>query len=87
MKKVLVESINNYNYALFDGKKEYIKNIEIYSDKKIKVNDTIYISEKILNDNNLFAFTDLFNDNIIETDDIIKIVSGKEEYYLQRQYG
>ena len=87
MKKVKVTEINDYNYTLFDGEKTYIKNIELYSDRRIQVNDIIYISEKILNENNLFAFTNLFHDRVIELDDIIKIVSNDKEYYLQRIYG
>lgn len=87
MKKVKVMEINDYNYTLFDGEKTYIKNIELYSDRRIQVNDIIYISEKILNENNLFAFTNLFHDRVIELDDIIKIVSNDKEYYLQRIYG
>ena len=87
MKKVKIIKIDNYNYTLYDGNKMYIKNIEFYSNHVPKVDDVIYISDKILNENNLMAFTDLFNDNLIESDDIIKIVSDKENYFLQRIYG
>ena len=87
MKKVKVIKIDNYNYSLFDGKKTYVKNIELYSDEAIKVNDIIYISEKILKENNLFSFTELFHDKIIDRDDIIKVISDDKEYYLQRIYG
>ncbi len=87
MRKVIVTKIDNYNYTLFDGEKTYVKNIEVYSNKKIKVNDFIYISEKILNENNLFAFTDLFQDRNIEPSDLIKVISNCDEYYLQRIYG
>ncbi len=87
MKKTVVIRIQDYNYTLYDGKKIYIKNIELYSNKKIKINDMIYISQKLLKENNLFAFSDLFQDKIIERDDIIKVVSNNDEYYLQRIYG
>lgn len=87
MKKVTIIKIDNYNYTLYDGNKMYIKNIEFYSNCAPKVNDVIYISDKILNENNLLAFTELFNDTIIESDDIIKIVSDKGNYFLQRIYG
>ena len=87
MKKVKVIKIDNYDYSLLGDDATYIKNIEIYSNKKLKINDIIYVSEKILNENNLFAFTDLFQDNIILKDDIIKVISKDDEYYLQRIYG
>ena len=87
MKKIKIIKIDNYNYTLFDGKRIYEKNIELYSDKKIKVNDILYISEKILKENNLFAFSDLFQDKNIEADDIIKVISNNDKYYLQRIYG
>ena len=87
MKKVVVTKIDDYNYSLFDGKRTYVKNIELYLNKKLKLNDIVYISEKILKETNSFAFTELFQDNIIEADDIIKVISDDKEYYLQRIYG
>ena len=87
MKKVKVIKIDNYKYILSDENEAFIKNIEIYSRYKLHVNDIIYMSKKIIEDNNLLAFTDVFQDNIIEIDDIIKVVSDEDKYYLQRIYG
>ena len=87
MKKVKVVKIDNYNYTLSDGIKEYQLNMEFYSKYQPKVNDIIYLADKILDKFNLYTFDDLYNDDNVKVDDIIKIISGKNEYYLQRQYG
>ena len=87
MKKVKILKIDNYIYTLYDGSKTYKKNIEIYSNNIPRVNDVLYVSDKLLNENNLMAFTDLFQDTIIDSDDIIKIVSDNDNYFLQRIYG
>ena len=87
MKKVRIVKIDKYNYTLFDGNNYYIKNIEFNSQFKPNVNDIVYISKKILDEKNLFAFGDLYKDKNVTEEDIIKVVSSNNEYYLQRQYG
>ncbi len=87
MKKVKIVEIGEYNYILDDGNKKYEKSIEFNSKYKPKINDVIYISENVLEEENLFAFGDLYNDKKVCEDDIIKIVSGNNEYYLLRLYG
>ena len=87
MKKVKITNIKDSNYTLNDGNKNYILNIEFYSKYQPKVDDVIYLSEKILKGITLYTFDDLYNDDNVSVDDIIKIVSSENEYYLQRQYG
>jgi uncharacterized Zn finger protein len=87
MKKVVVKEIKNYDYVLSDGKKIYKKNIEFYSHEKPMVGDIIYIDDKVLEEMNMFSFDNLYEDKNATTKDIIKVVSGKKEYYLQRIYG
>ena len=54
---------------------------------KPKENDIIYLSEKILDENNLFTFADFNDRNNLKEEEIIKIISSDEKYYLIRHYG
>ena len=87
MKKVYVINIDNYDYLLSDGKNEYKRNIEFYSKKRPMKGDIIYLSDKVLSDNTMLSFIEPYNDSNLSVDDIIKVVSNGEEYYLQREYG
>lgn len=60
-----------------------VKNIEVYGILRLKVNDYLYMLEETVLEDNLFQFGPLVNSR----DEIIKIVSDKSEYYLQRYYG
>ena len=89
MKKVRILEANDNSYILVssDGK-QYEKSIEFYNVEAPKVGDLLYLSDKILNDVNIYCFGP-FEENLknINEDDIIKIVSSNQEYYLQRYYG
>lgn len=88
MKKVIIKEIEGYNYTLIDSNnKEYIKNIEFICNYKPKVNDIIYLRDDILEEVNLFSFTEIYNENNIREKDLIKIVSEDKNYYYVRQYG
>ena len=89
MKKIKVMDIDEdgYHYTLSDGKNIYRKNMEFYSKNKPKKGDTLYIEEKILEENNILSFTDLYEDKMLRNYDIIKVISKDKEYYLQREYG
>lgn len=87
MQKVVIKEIHDNNYILVNKNEKYIKNIEFVSEYKPKVNDIIYLSEEILNEINLFLFTELNNHSNINEKDLIKIISGENEYYFIRQYG
>lgn len=88
MKKVIIKEINGYDYILLDEDNNvYYKNIEFISKLKPKEKDIIYLSEKILFENNLFTFADFNNRNNVKEAEIIKIISSDEKYYLIRHYG
>ena len=84
MKKVRVKSIDGYNYVLEDSDKTYILNIEFY-DTEVIVGDYIYISDTVLNEDNVFSFGPI--NRVCKDEDIIKLVHNNEEIYLQRYYG
>ena len=84
MRKVKIIDINGFDYTLEYKGKKYIKNINFY-DVKLNIGDYIYISDKVLNETNLFTYG-LINDNTKE-EDVIKVVSGNKQLYLKRYYG
>lgn len=87
MKRVRIINKNRYDYTLEDDdNKKYVLNIEFYQ-AELNVGDYIYISDKVLKEKNLFAFGPLTEDKNIIEDDIIKVVQGNKEFYLQRYYG
>lgn len=85
-----VKKYNNYVFLDNNGRKFYI-NIEFLGDKIPKINDYIYIDDKILKIKNLYTFgplNSIYSKNInIDEEELIKVVTKKEEYYLQRYYG
>lgn len=84
MVKVKVIKIDGYHYTLEkDNHNQVIKNIELYGNVKINLNDYIYISENTLNEKNLLQYGPLINNE----SEIIKVVTEQSEYYLQRYYG
>ena len=88
MLKLIIESINGYNYTLVDNKNNRYKlNIEFYNFIP-NIGDIIYLNEKKLSENALYAFGQL-NEKYTkrEEEDIIKIVHDKNIIYLQRYYG
>ena len=88
MKKIIIEKIDNYDYTLVDKDGNYyIKNIEFYSKYKPVIGDIIYLSDNILNEINLYAFDEVYKNNNVDIDDIIKVIHNDEEYYFQRRYG
>ena len=73
MQKVKVVGKDNYDYILEGAKKEIYKiNIEFY-DVTVDVGDYIYLDDKVLEE--------------VNVEDLIKIVKGNDEIYLQRYYG
>ena len=93
MIKLKIIDIKDYDYVLEDNNnKTYNLNIEFYGIKENpKVDDYIYISKKLLREKNLYSFGP-FNSiyvklvNLTE-DELIKVVTPKEEFYLKRYYG
>lgn len=82
--KLKVIDIDGYNYKFEteDGK-IVIKNIDFYADIKVEVNDYVYMLESTVLEENIFQYGPIINNK----DEIIKIINGSKEYYLQRYYG
>ena len=64
-----------------------IRNIEFYLENKPKINDYIYISKEVINENNVLQYGYIKDLNNINNNEIIKVVSSDNEYYYQRYYG
>lgn len=86
MRKVKVIHIEDkYLLTLKDTENRiYRKNIEFY-DFDIEVGDFIYISDEVLTEVNNYAYGPIKDKSDVE--DLIKIVKGDKEIYLQRYYG
>ena len=87
MKKMIIQNIDNYDYTLTDNDNIYVLNIEFYSNNKPSVGDIIYISEKVLNEKNLFAFDEVYDAKNISLDDLIRVIHDDKNIYFQRIYG
>lgn len=96
MKKMIIKEIDGYNYILKNSKeKEYKINIEFYGiENKPKINDVIYINEKMLYeiDNKIVSFGPIdeeYGKNINSNygEDIICLVIKNKKIYLKRFYG
>ena len=91
MIKLTIVSIGESTYTLKSENKTYEVVIQFYGDKVPKVNDVIYIPSKILNEINIYAYGPLnsvYSKNMNATEEeLIKVVTETEEYYLQRYYG
>lgn len=84
MKKVKVTNIDNYMITLENNNKKYIKNIEFY-DINLKEGDIIYISDEVLEEDNIYTYGPVKKDAKLE--DLIKITKEDKSIYLQRYYG
>ena len=91
MIKLTIIDIKEYTYIFSNNNKIYEVNIEFLGEKKPKINDIIYINSKILEEKNTYTYGPLnskYSKNIdITEEELIKIITAKEEYYLQRYYG
>ena len=95
MKKLMITKKDNYEYTLKDiDNNEYQFNIEFYNiEKNPEVGYYLYISEKILQENNDFLNFDILESEYgrkIESandDDIVALIMSGEKIYLKRVYG
>ena len=96
MIKLNIVDFKDYEYTLEDSnKKTYILNLEFYDlEASLNINDTIYISEKLLNKKERFyAFGRIGDEsgkkNIDEnSEELIGIkIKDNDIIYLQRYYG
>ncbi len=86
LKKLQIINIDRCNYTLLDNDNNQHNVSIIFYEFDPKLNDYIYIDEKIIKEVNIYNFGPI-KDKKINEDEIIKITRGKEEYYLQRYYG
>ena len=91
MEKLKITKIEQTNYTLENEEKTYVVNIIFYGNKIPKENDIIYMPQKILQEKNIYSYGPVNSKYSKNTDanedDFIKILTQKEEYYLQRYYG
>lgn len=91
MIKLKIIGIEEYNYILENNNNTCNLNIEFLGDKIPTINDIIYINEKILKEKNLYVYGPLnskYSRNInVTEEELIKVITPNEEYYLQRYYG
>ena len=95
MKKLLITKKDNYEHTLKDiENNEYQFNIEFYNiENNPEVGDYLFISEKILQENNAFLNFDSLESEYgrkIESandDDIVALIVRREKIYLKRVYG
>ena len=88
MKKLVVQCIDNNNYMLVDEYNNvYIKNIEFYTEVKPKVNDIMYLADRVVDRISLYAFGEIYDTKNYRVDDFMKLVSNGKEYYYQELFG
>ena len=90
MKRLKIVKKEEYNYTLEDENlNKYTKAINFYDTRKPVVGDIIYIPEVVLKEKNIFSYGLIKNEevDIFNPDDLIKIKTESEEYYLKRLYG
>ncbi len=94
MKKLEITKINKYQYELKDDNRVYHFNMEFFNvQEEIKVGDFIYMSEKLLREENtLLSFDQLdstYGRKIKDADDndLIILVVDNKKIYLKRVYG
>lgn len=85
MKKLKVIKIDNYLYTLEDEDKNiYVINIE-FIDTDINIGDYLYISNEVLEENNLYTYGPIEKESDIK--DLVKVIKKDKDEYLQRYYG
>ena len=83
--KLKVIDIDKYNYKLEYKNDILIKNIEFYSENKPDINNYIYISKNVLNENVLSYGKIKYFNNLNEN--ILIIEKNDKKIYLERYYG
>lgn len=82
--KLKLIEINSYKYVFEKENNETIvMDIEIFGDLKLEVNDYIYMLESTTKEKITVRYGPIYTKNI----ELIKIIRGKEVFYLQRYYG
>ena len=91
MIKLKVIDIDKCNYILEGNNNFYNVVIEFLGDKVPQINDIIYIPNKIIIEKNIYTYGPINSKyskrvNVTE-EELIKVITLNEEYYLQRYYG
>lgn len=82
--KYKIIDIDNLVYVLKNDKGEIFNlEMEFFDNIDIKINDYMYISDSLINENNIIRFGSVYNDKT----EIIKVVRDERVFYLQRYYG
>lgn len=88
MIKLEIIDINYTDYTLVDDHgRQYIVNMKFYIDGEVKVGNIIYLPKKILKEVNSYAYGPIREQEKVEEEDLIKLITDKEELYLERYYG
>ena len=90
MIRLKIISKDKYDYCLLDNAgKKYNINIDFINTNYIPgVDDYLYLTKEMIEEVNIYTFGPLSkNINTIDGNDIIKVSSGSEEFFLQRYYG
>lgn len=84
--KLKVISVNNYDYIFEYEDKKIFKNIEFYSNTKPQVNDNIYVSRDILEED-MLSYGHITDIEELSNKIIFIIERNDTNIYLKRYYG
>ena len=79
--EVIDKEFNDYTLR-DDHNKKYIVNIRFYIDEEVQVGNIIYLPESVLNEVNCYAYGPIKEDTKKEEDDLIKVITDKNELFL-----
>lgn len=87
-KKMKVIDLKNNNYVLEDNNGVIkSKNLNFLINDIPKIGDYIFMNDKIVDEINIFEYGNIYDFSKITENEIIKIKTTKNEYFLQRYYG
>lgn len=85
--RVQVENIDSSIYTLKDDRNNKVEKTILLIDEKININDYIYMPKSILDEDNIFTYGKIYNNNCINQEEIIIIENQEKTNILQRYYG
>ena len=87
MSQLQVIDKNSDLYLLKDKNNNLRKKTILLINETIDINDYIYLSEPIINEDNIFTYGDIYNFNNIAKEEIMIIDKKDNSIILQRYYG
>ena len=84
--KLKVVSVDNYNYIFEYDDRRILRRIQFYSNTKPKVNDNVYVSRDILEED-MLAYGHITNIEELSNKIIFIIERNDTKIYLKRYYG